>query len=252
MALKGVVATKLTPETEVKTAPAIVDQSAPFADDEDEGTVVAIPTVQEEAAQALQPVEHVPVKAAGTAVGKAVPNEADGFNDLDESIGYGSFPTVTLRGNVFDVDGKEYPSLLVQMIQSRIKKVYKNGGDSGDKKNMFFSTDGVTDGSGVSIQSRLAQWVSEGYPAVKHECREYREVMAKVMSTELEGSLVLLSISPKSVSRLSGYREELRILKKKTPTQVVTKLMPGNKVVTNGKTFYPWQFKFERVLAEGE
>lgn len=249
MALKGTVSTKLSPETEVKVAPAIVDQSAPFADDEDEGVVVAIPTPVEEAAQELQPAAHVPAKASGSV---AVPNVNDGFNDLDEAIGYGSFPTVTLRGNVFDVDGKEYPSLLVQMIQSRVKKVYKNGGDTANKANMFFSTDGTTDGSGVKIEARLAQWVKDGYPAVKHECREYREVMAKVMSTELEGSLVLLSISPKSVSRLSGYREELRVLKRKTPTQVVTKLLPGNKVVTNGKTFYPWQFKFERVLAEDE
>lgn len=196
--------------------------------------------------QAVAPATSGRSMTGGRGVGGLAVLQNDGFSDLDEEIGFGSFPIVKLDKNMFCSEGMEVDSFHCVLMQSRDKWIWK-----ADDDNLFYSYDNVHDSAGRAVTQRIDEWVAAGFDRAKIENRKYKEVVAKMTDGPLVGKLVLLSIPPASVKRLGGYRGEVAMVHGRQLSQVVTKVLPGAKVQVNPKiSFYPWNFEHARNLDE--
>jgi hypothetical protein len=205
--------------------------------------------------------ETIPARVTSSAVATrggqdlitAPKSEPDGFEDLDDEIGFGSFPILTLSNGTFNIGdediGKEV-SVILQ--QSRRKHLYKEGGVE-DTEYVVYSYDEVNDMGGKPLDAIFAEWAEEGVDVSKIEHKKYSEAVGLIISDKHKGELVLLSVPPASIKRFAGYRSELKVIRKAQPQQVVTRLVVGPVIkASNGKKFNPWQFKFVRRVTEDD
>lgn len=192
--------------------------------------------------------------------------EDDGFSDLDDQIGFGSFPILILDKAEFVIGETSLGnSVDVILQQSRKKHLYKEGGKEQSDYVVYSyddpkHEDGTTktyeeiyDTSGKKLSQVFAEWAEEGVDIDAIEHKQYSEAVAMVLQDgEYKGQLVLLSIPPASIKRFAGYRAELKTIRRCTLRQAVTRLVPGNKVKVDKITFHPWNFKFVRPATEAD
>lgn len=217
---------------------AVQDHSVPFT---------GAPTPAAPAAgNQLAPRSYGP--STGTAVAAASgqggplamqPAEADGFDGLDNAIGFGSFPIVKLDKDKFVGIGKdELDEFTCVLMQGREKYVFK-----ADDDHLVYSYDCITGTDGRSLDAHFGEWRDEGVTNEISRSR-YFECVAQLVDTARAGELVLLSVAPASVARLAGYRAVLKAKGLKMQ-DVATKCCKGQKITVGGnKTFYPWEFLF--------
>lgn len=190
-----------------------------------------------------------PPVTTGNAGGVMAGLSGDGFDSLDNQIGFGSFPIIKLDKDKFDVNGEQLDDFDCVMLQARSKWIHKVG--EKDNESIFYSYDNEHDTGGRTVTSRYAEWKNEGYDVKSVDVREYMEVMVKVIGTSLDGQLALLSVPPASVKRLGGYRAETRLSKGAKLNEVITKCTKAPLVKISAKvSFYPWNFKFVSKLSE--
>ena len=263
MALRQASVTKTdpAPESEKKTesAPKVETKAA-------EPEVVEKEEIETEVSNPPA-VQDSPSKAVAAAA-LADDGEDDGFGDLDDDIGFGSFPIVKLDGKTFEsTEGHSFDSLNVVIIQSRLKALIKARKGEEDGIPIAFayppkecsasdvsptSVLNMTAGDGTLISDHVKQWKEEGQMEGAHPIVSvYREVMARVVNPdgELDEELVILNIPPASRSRLAGYRKKLK-LKGLNMSKVLTKLVPGPKIQKGQKSFHPWDFKLVGRIEE--
>ena len=168
---------------------------------------------------------------------------ADEMNDLD--FGFGAFPTVTLDKGEFEVSdgsvelGTEFDCKILQYKSKYFYRSYVSDTDV----EFFYSFDQVSTTAGESVADVLAQWKEEGRPA--HTVKKYLEVTA-ILSGENEGTIVLLSVSPSSVARFSGYvAGELNAVRGIHYKNVITTVSVGAKLTKVKFPFRPWAFSFK-------
>jgi hypothetical protein len=229
--------TKLHDETAAPSASVAVDEDQAF----DTTGADSTPTA---AAGASVPVATVAASSGtGLAILDGVRNQA--FALLDDQIQFGSFPTIKLDTDKFIiVDGEQVDDFLCQIIYMRKRWIYKSVSDE-----LFYSYDQRLATNGRTIEDILKEWKADGTPL--KETREYVEATVIMADTSLNGQFALLSIPPRSVGRLAGYRAQVNVMKKCDLQQIVTKVFKGPKVTTKEKkTFYPWDFKFARMADE--
>lgn len=240
------------------TAPAA---ETPVAQPEAPAAAPAAPVAETPAAPAAQPeapaagtAVATTEAATGTAVGAHTGGAGqmihdlvgdDGFGSLDDAVGFGSFPIVTLSdgeflldGNVIG-DGKEFHAVI---LGSKNKFLFKEAGKEDGK--VFYSYDGVTALDNQLVADKLAEWAANG---TKYEKKKYEEITAQMVdiSTGEVGDIVILSIPPASRNRLGGYRASIALQKRKKLSEVITKVCRANKVkMDGGKDFYPWNFVY--------
>jgi hypothetical protein len=176
--------------------------------------------------------------------------EVDGFSDLDDDIGFGSFPIIKLENGklVLGEAGEEVESFLAVILGMKRRYLYKS--EPGDDAEIFYSYDKQVDTSGRSVESRLAEWEADGHPKEKFEIKEYVELMAQLKSTAFTDRLCMLSIPPASIKRLSGYRQELKYVNGTAFTKCITKVSVGKKIKYGTTTFNPWQFDFDSLISK--
>lgn len=192
--------------------------------------------------------------------------EDDGFSDLDDQIGFGSFPILILDKAEFVIGETSLGnSVDVILQQSRKKHLYKEGGkeqsdyvvysydDPKNEDGSMKTYEEIYDTSGKKLSQVFAEWAEEGVDIDAIEHKQYSEAVAMVLKDgEFKGQLVLLSIPPASIKRFAGYRAELKTIRRCTLRQAVTRLVPGNKVKVDKITFHPWNFKFVRPATEDD
>jgi hypothetical protein len=180
-------------------------------------------------------------------------NDPDGFEDLDDEIGFGSFPILTLSNGTFNIGDEDIGNTVeVILQQSRRKHLYKEGGVE-DTDFVVYSYDEVHDMGGKPLEAIFEEWAAEGVDRSKIEHKKYSEAVGLIISDKHKGELVLLSVPPASIKRFAGYRSELKVIRKAQPQQVVTRLVVGSVIKAgNGKKFNPWQFKFVRRVTEDD
>lgn len=192
--------------------------------------------------------------------------EDDGFSDLDDQIGFGSFPILILDKAEFVIGETSLGnSVDVILQQSRKKHLYKEGGkeqsdyvvysydDPKNEDGSMKTYEEIYDTSGKKLSQVFAEWAEEGVDIDAIEHKQYSEAVAMVLQDgEYKGQLVLLSIPPASIKRFAGYRAELKTIRRCTLRQAVTRLVPGNKVKVDKITFHPWNFKFVRPATEAD
>lgn len=251
MALK---APNLSKMNEDKLAALKAEQAAAEAEDfQDE---VPFDEEGEEAplAAAAQNRDQVPATRAGTAVattsaagGMTINAPIAGFEDVDDDIGYGSFPVLKLDGKDFMCEGETFETVDVVLLEQHNKFLYKaRQGTQDEEVPVAYSYDERTTVTGRPLTELFDEWRAAGEmeEGASPIVAKYKEVVAEVRNTgtALDGELVLLSVPPASRSRLAGYIKKLA-MKRMTPQSVVTRCQPGNKVVRGKTSFYPWDFK---------
>lgn len=198
-------------------------------------------------------------------------DEDDGFGDLDQDLGWRSFPMFKLSGNLFEsTEGHTLPSLDVVIHKQRRKAAIKarNGQEDGIPMAYAYVPEGVRDEQVdfMSLQAtdytpvseHVAQWKSEGEmePNGSPVVSIYVELLVSVYNTgsDLDGEMAILNIAPMSKNKLAGYRQTLiqkgRVSRGKAYRldEVLTKVQPGAKIQKGKNTWYPWDFKFAGLL----
>lgn len=251
MALK---APNLSKVNEAKLAALKAEQEA--AEAEDSQTEVAVEEEEEETPlpAAAQKRDQVPVARASTEVatapaasGMTINAPIAGFEDVDDDIGYGSYPVLKLDGKDFMCEGETYETVDVVLLEQRNKFLYKaRPGKQDEEVPVAYSYDERTTVTGRPLTELFAEWQDAGEmeEGASPIVAKYKEVVAEVRNTgtELDGELVLLSVPPASRSRLAGYIKKLA-MKRMVPQSVITRCQPGNKVVRGKTSFYPWDFR---------
>lgn len=230
-----------SPATEQAELP-LVDHSAPLDHTEETGTEeTGSETAPPPARSSVPaPIPHhamAPVQAA---------DDDDGFGALDNKIGFGSFPIVKLDKEDFFVGDKKYgKEFFCVVMGAKPKVLYKEAGTQ-DTEFLFYSYDNVRDISGRSVQDQLREWESKG---IKWETKEYMECVVREMvptdktqANFTEGKVCLLNVAPASVSRLAGYRLEVKAYG--GMSAVITRCVAGDIVSVGKTTFYPWNFEY--------
>jgi hypothetical protein len=205
--------------------------------------------------------ETLPARVTSSAVAtrggqdliSAPTHEPDGFEDLDDEIGFGSFPILTLSNGTFNIGDEDIgKNVDVILQQSRRKHLYKEGGVE-DTDYVVYSYDEVHDMGGKPLDAIFDEWAEAGVDRSKIEHKKYSEAVGLIISDSHKGELVLLSVPPASIKRFAGYRSELKVIRKAQPQQVVTRLVVGPVIkASNGKKFNPWQFKFVRRVTDAD
>lgn len=175
----------------------------------------------------------------------------DGFEELDDALGYGSLPMVKLDKDELDVEGVRFKSLDVIMHRMKYKWMVKPRNEDGAP--FCYSYDRKVDTKGRPISEWIAEWVEDGEMKsgdTPHEAK-YAEIVSEVAEegNEFDGRMVILNIAPASVAKLSGYRQDLKLGgirrygRALGLTQVVTRLGKGKLIKTaSNQSFYPWAF----------
>ncbi len=190
-------------------------------------------------APVVEPPMHPAPPAAGAVatLQGGLPTTGDKFAAFDNKLGFGAFPRVKLDKDKFAVGEEgEIDDFLFKSFGAASRYAYKN-----EAKEVFFSQDGITATDGRTVESIIADWNAEGSPLVSRS--EYVDVFGKILSGQFEGTYVVLSVPPVSVSRLAGLRAILQQTEGKDLNDVTLKIEKGAKIKTKkGDTFYPWKF----------
>lgn len=242
------------------TAP-VQGQEPPF-DTEETGPVQEQAPVQEQVARPAPVPVPVPANApapvqALSLASKSSMDRDESFDDLEDELGFGSFPMLKLDKTEF-VCGNHTMDAVdeVILLQGKKKHLFKARKGEDDGIPLVYSYDGKYSVQGEALEQVFAEWreageMDENSQPVK---ATYMEVFAHVLSCsvkELIGEQVMMNIAPQSLKTLSGYQKKLA-LKGYRLNQAVTRVQKGAKVTisNSSKTFYPWDFKFVRAVPE--
>jgi hypothetical protein len=179
-------------------------------------------------------------KSTGVSGGFVDKMASEGFGGLE--VGYHSFTNIKLDKGVFEtsegveLEGKSFQA---NLMESKPRWAYL---DSKERDaTCVFTLDKVVTTDGTPLADILAEWKSFEKPVIE---KKYLDLTAEVISGELEGHIVIMSISPSSIARLTGYMGRLAYANI-NPREVTTEVCVGKKVTLKGSgdTFYPWDFK---------
>lgn len=160
-----------------------------------------------------------------------------GFEGLE--VGFYSYTSIKLatEGRFETAEGVELgKTLKVQLMESKRKFVFNN---KEDENQAEFSYDRVHNTKGELLAPILKEWEDEGGKVIE---KKYLDVTAAVIEGELEGEIVILSVSPSGVAKFTGYVGKLNYAGKDL-RDVITECYVGAKVTTAAKPFYPWAFR---------
>ena len=108
---------------------------------------------------------------------------------------------------------------------------------------MCYSYDGLVTTNGEPLDDVLSEWKAEG---VRISEKEYVDVTVELSGDDLgdlDGEMAMLSVSPASVQKLTGYMGKL-MRKGLDPRKTLTEVYAADKVKTKGgNQFYPWGFR---------
>ena len=124
---------------------------------------------------------------------------------------YSSFPIISLKGSSFEM--KEDPDFNpngfdVVVIKTTEKHILTDINDN-NYQEVKYSPDGITTTQGENISDVVAEMLEQGRnPQIKR----YLDVMVQLKTNDKHNNkLAVLSISPTSVSRVSGFFYQLKL-----------------------------------------
>lgn len=204
-------------------------------------------------------VETAPVAYQNTAVAPAalpLPVQAsqghfnDGFDDLDDELGFGSFSRIKLDAGIFWLDDQKFgTSFNCNIFQ--VRKVYIHRSmEQGDDAQAVWSYEDFDQNpnamttNGEPVASVLSRWRAEGHDPVK---RITYEAAATIIGGEHDGHIATLSIPQASTKKFAGYSKVMTMTKGLRVPQVVTKVSVGDPIKSGSRSFQPWVFEYAGV-----
>lgn len=163
-----------------------------------------------------------------------------GFEGLD--FGFGAFPIITLNDGQFSSNDVELGDSFDCRVQSsRQKIVYRTRVAEGETPELVYTYDDQSTTKGENVKDVLQDWDASG---TKYDRKAYLDVIVEVCGdNDLTGQLAVLSVSPQSATRFSGYLAQVVRLKRVNPQDVVTTVYRGRKITGTRFPYYPWAFK---------
>jgi hypothetical protein len=166
---------------------------------------------------------------------------SEGFAGLE--LSYRSYTSVKLDGNVFvtsedvELEGKSFQT---HLMGSKPRWAYLDSKER-EGATCIFSVDQVFATDGTPLADTIAEWKAEGKPVI---IKNFVDLTVEVLSGELEGEIVVLSIPTSSIPRLTGHMGRLKY-RGVDAREAVTEVSVAKRVTMKGSgdTFYPWDFK---------
>ena len=229
--------TQTAPVAQEQAAAIVAAQAAPApAPVAVDNPPTQVPATRTPAATALAP----------SGVGGAL--EESGFHGLD--FGFGSFPMITLQndGTYQSSEGGSLGSdFYCILLGSTPKWIYKND-QKGPAEDFFYTFDREFSVQGEPIDDILAGWKQKGW---EHEVKKYLDVQAQLVTDDDDnGTIVLLSVPPTSITKFSGYAATVAGRHKRNLSAVITHVTLGDKVTKVKYPFHPWAFSFHGDAAQ--
>ena len=228
-----------------------VEEAPPWDDAEgvdlaDEEIVQVQETPRVPAAVAGLPAEGVRSAGLPTRAGDPVTRQLaeSGFDGLDLGSGFGAFPNVVLKDDVFSTtDGDKLGETFACIIHSSRPKWIVKSSDQKDAE-FKYTYDKETDTQGRPLSKIYKIWRAQGLMDGEPVFRSYLDVTAQLVDVSRKelGSVVLLQIPQTSIERLKGYLTNLMVQGLK-PSGVITQVYLGQKVTSVKHPFWPWAFK---------
>lgn len=182
---------------------------------------------------------------------ETIKNELSQFGLDGLKFDFASFPTITLQGKSFilsddaDFDLKSFDVTILKTAQKHILVDAKDVNFDGIK----YSIDGISTTDGEPLQAFIDSMLHDGRsPAVKR----YLDVMCQLHTEDKHnGKLVVLSISPTSVSKISGFFCQLKIMNKlDSLREMRIRVSKGQQRTSrNGQVYFLWSFELVEEVA---
>lgn len=224
--------------------PAVAEQ-APPVQELDQVTMATLPaeTAEHIAHQVIPATNPLPVQASQG-------HFNDGFDDLDEELGFGSFSRIKLDSGIFWLDDQKFgTSFNCNIFQ--VRKVYihrsKEQGDDAQAVWCYEDFDqnpNAMTTNGEPVASVLSRWRAEGHDPVK---RITYEAAATIVGGEHDGQIATLSIPQASTKKFAGYSKVMTMTKGLRVPQVITKVSVGDPIKSGTRSFQPWVFEYAGV-----
>lgn len=175
-------------------------------------------------------------------------------------VAFGTFPQFVLNNlGLFECkDWSDRPlaeltALHVIVVQVRRKWLYREKKEKGARVRYSYDTlpfpknPDAADAAGNPISAFTAMLEGEG---AEWESKMYYEALAVVTGGEGNGwqdhveEMILISMSPTSKGKWSGYTIQTKFMKKLMPHQIVTRITRGPMMTVKDQNFYPLAFKY--------
>lgn len=175
-------------------------------------------------------------------------------------VSFGTFPQFVLNNlGLFECKDwsdrplNELTALHVIVVQVRRKWLYREKKDKNARVRYSYDlipypkNPDASDASGNPISAFIALLEGEG---AEWESKLYYEALAVVTGGEGNGwqehleEMILISMSPTSKGKWSGYTIQTKFMKKLMPHQIVTRISRGPMMTVKDQNFYPLAFKY--------
>jgi hypothetical protein len=173
---------------------------------------------------------------------------SQGLNGLN--FDYGSFPCITLQGSNFlfsDDADFNLKSFDIQIIQTTQKHILVDLNDP-DYQDVKYSIDGKITTDGEPIELLIKNMEAENRKPI---LKRYLDVLCQLKTDDKHHEkLVVLSISPTSVSRVSDFFLQLKLqgLISQLNNLTITVSRGAQRTSKGGKTYHLWQLERKEQL----
>lgn len=195
----------------------------------------------------------VPTAAgAGNAIVKAIAKLREKFGDDALEFDFTSFPILKLEKRNFELSNDERvgDDLKVVIAEMKVKYLYQSTHAEQKDREVVYSYDKNAHINDPDTVETIRKWKEEA--GVDFTIKKYLEVLAFMLDDDrdhkMDNQIVMLQIPPKSIAKLSGYLTSQEASGREIGSYVT--IISAGKEVGHGQTaFYPWEFKFDRMLS---
>ena len=193
------------------------------------------------------------VSTASTTFSKeAIKAELAKFGLSGLEFDYGSFPVICLKGSTFEMnDDADFSpnSFDVTVIKTTEKHVLTDLSDN-NFQGVKYSSDGINTTDGEPLKNVVTNLLEQGRnPIVKR----YLDILVQLHTEDKHNKkLAVLSISPTSVSRVSGFFYQLRLQGQLEQLKELIITVSKGQVRTSkgGHNYRLWAFEVKQLLSQ--
>ena len=173
----------------------------------------------------------------------------NGLNGLE--FDHSSFPTITLKGGFEMSDYPEFDlkTFDVRVMQSLKKYILLDASEESKKvmKEVKYSRDGLNTTQGEPLKTYI-EYISDngGRPMLK----VYLDVLVQMLTGDYNNMIAILSISPTSVSRISGLFYQLQLQGKlQNLKDVIFTVNRGQQRMSRGgQSYWLWSMSVKKEI----
>ena len=202
-------------------------------------------------ATSAAPAAIAATTGAGNAIVNAIAKLRDKFGEDALEFDFTSFPILKLEKRNFELSNGERvgDDLKVVIAEMKVKYLFQSCHDETKDREVVYSYDKNAPVNDPDVAETIRKWKDEA--GVDFAVKKYLEVLAFLLDDDRDGKMnnqiVMLQIPPKSIAKISGYLTSQEASLRELGSYV-TSISAGKEVGHGQSAFYPWEFKFDRML----